>query len=80
MSLLWYFRPPLWLFIVIGIAAYVLIKGWPSVLWEYEYRNVGTERYKVACYYWNPSDGVHYQPAEYGKCSFLIGGRRAYNS
>ncbi|MEP1145476.1 MAG: hypothetical protein ABJH52_17260 [Henriciella sp.] len=77
LSFLKFFRPPIWLVFVAAIAIYIWIKGWPSVLWEYEFQPIGAERYKTACYYWNPVDKVHWQPPVNGDCPFIIGGRNA---
>jgi len=77
LSVIWYLRPRKPVVLLAAAFGYVLIAGWPSVLWEYEYRDVYGQKYMVACRYWNPGEGLHWRPARMDKCPFIIGGRNA---
>lgn len=76
----WYFRPRLPVLLFIGAGAYVFAFGWPSLLLNYDYREVAGEHVKTACAYWNPSDGLHRKPPRYGQCPVILGAHNAEQS
>lgn len=75
-------HPLRWLAMVLRLFAH-LLKAWPlllillmllspitpHLLWEYDYRQVGTHKYKTQCRYIGVH-GLKSQPA-YGDCAFI---------
>ena len=75
LSFLGHFVPGPKVLVLLAAVGYVMVFGWPSIQTEYQYQQIGGERYKTSCRYWNPA-GTFTVLAESGECPFLIGGQK----